>query len=328
MKKRKKIWIRIGIIVASVMCILLCFNVYSLYIEAEKAQKTAFTGNILTIGQDIVDKINSELANKENVQKTIASDSAVALTKETFLFDKQPVALIKETTIDYNGTTVILRKDTTYMSPQDTLTTDSLLSVPVLSADDSVEISEFSNLIINTINKTTLREYIANKLSENKLNVEFDFGIYNLPENTYVLAPKIRDPEMLKNGYVFALTHNQERSHSHYFILYFPSVRTYFLQRMSTIVLPIFFLLLSIMFLFILLFISFNQQKINEEVKNNFINNMTHEFKTPISTISLACGYCSLKIEIACFRRSCISATTAPWKAAHISFLSCSERVF
>lgn len=69
--------------------------------------------------------------------------------------------------------------------------------------------------------------------------------------------------------------------------IHFPTLNSYIFSSVK-------FMIPSLIFTFVLLvtfiftiYIIFRQKKLTE-IKNDFINNMTHEFKTPISTISLA----------------------------------------
>ncbi len=79
-------------------------------------------------------------------------------------------------------------------------------------------------------------------------------------------------------------------NNNNYFLsVYFPREKHLIIRRMFLWVLLVsgFFLLIVITSFLFIIFTTIKQKKISE-MKNDFINNMTHEFKTPISTISVA----------------------------------------
>ena len=69
--------------------------------------------------------------------------------------------------------------------------------------------------------------------------------------------------------------------------IHFPTMNSYIYSSVRFMIPALFFtIVLCIAFIFTI-YVIFRQKKVTE-LKNDFINNMTHEFKTPISTISLA----------------------------------------
>ncbi len=74
-----------------------------------------------------------------------------------------------------------------------------------------------------------------------------------------------------------------------YLHIYFPQQRMFLLKEMWGSFSVSLTLIILIVAALIFMFKTIKAQEKISEIKNDFISNMTHEFKTPISTISLAC---------------------------------------
>lgn len=107
-------------------------------------------------------------------------------------------------------------------------------------------------------------------------NEEFIFGRFDIYKN-----------ELITSRHQIQITGFRE-SENYILTAYFPDERNIILMKMiAWLIVSLVFSILLILVFFYTLKLFYRQKKLSE-IKTDFINNMTHEFKTPIATISLA----------------------------------------
>lgn len=147
--------------------------------------------------------------------------------------------------------------------------------------------------ILHTANLKPIEERIDFKKLNNYLKSEFVNNGLNLP---FVFAVINKDGKIVyQNGDIppvsdviqQVLFPNDPPSKQNYLKVYFPTKGDYISSSVTFIVPSIIFSLILLVTFIFTIYIVFRQKRLSE-MKNDFINNMTHEFKTPISSISLA----------------------------------------
>ena len=132
-----------------------------------------------------------------------------------------------------------------------------------------------------------LDKMIKLNLSQMNLDLKYEFLIYNNEENRIELTSS-NNTNVLKSEFKINLFQNDLMDSNLDLYLYFPNQRQFIQENnfFNMIFSIIFLMVIGLCFYYVILKV-FELKKLSE-IKNEFIDNMTHELKTPISTISLA----------------------------------------
>lgn len=149
-----------------------------------------------------------------------------------------------------------------------------------------------NNLLINlnqpkVINFDKLLLILDQELNAARIDIEYNIAISNI-ENKVIYY---KDPETLSATVMFGYKSPiilSSISNPYFTHFYIYNKSKLLIEKIWVVFLISFLLILIVLSCFVYsLRIIFNQKKVSE-VKNDFINNMTHELKTPLSTVSLA----------------------------------------
>lgn len=138
--------------------------------------------------------------------------------------------------------------------------------------------------VMERADSALIRNTLTIELENNGLSVPFNFAVTD--KKNIIYSTPGYDPDMNeKQMYTARLFPNAD---SHYELkVEFPTKSNYIFSSVRFVI-PTLALTLLLLAIFIFtMILAFRQKKLGE-MKSDFINNMTHELKTPISTISLA----------------------------------------
>ncbi|MDX6191153.1 HAMP domain-containing sensor histidine kinase [Flavobacterium sp. Fl-318] len=140
----------------------------------------------------------------------------------------------------------------------------------------------------NDFEPDILEFYLKSEFKKMNITTDFEFAMYNCQSDEMVYGNYI---SLTQKGNTKQTVHfPKHKNLVYYFAVRFPNETTYLFSSMR-----FWFVLSTVMILILLIYVysifTLLQQKKYSELQRDFINNMTHEFKTPLSSILIASKY-------------------------------------
>ncbi len=140
------------------------------------------------------------------------------------------------------------------------------------------------------LNFVQLDSIIRTEMHNKGINTVCEFGVYDRSTaRLHFSRPTDDKQKVFASGYNIKLFQSDLWNSENYLNVYFPERESYLFGQMSAVLVSSAAFIGLIIFCFVTAIFMIIRQKRISDVIYDFINNMTHEFKTPLTSISLAC---------------------------------------
>ena len=140
------------------------------------------------------------------------------------------------------------------------------------------------------LDTTRLKLILETAMAQTDINLEYKYAIKNstMAKETIVFGDADYKPGGRGEYSQLLFQNDFDGPKPNYLYVYFPHRRQYLFKATGLTIIPTIILTGLLIAIFAYAIMIILRQKKLSNIKNDFINNMTHELKTPISTISLA----------------------------------------
>ena len=230
---------------------------------------------------------NSELQNDSDIlilNKNAVSGNAVFIFNEDTIISSVD-SLYKISMVQIDS---MLTKLDTFDALRPDISRRAQLKANRLKRMANQVVTEISEWDVDRIDNGLINDVLTEELQNRNIPIPFEFGvlkdsIFISKNETVTDSVKLSHTEFQVNLYPNDIFQKNIR-----LALWFPGRESYIYRSLNWLLIASFLFSLIILTTFGLSVFYILRQKKISEMKSDFINNMTHEFKTPIATISVA----------------------------------------
>jgi two-component system phosphate regulon sensor histidine kinase PhoR len=150
------------------------------------------------------------------------------------------------------------------------------------------ELAEGQQAIMDRLDTAQLRRLLKSQLMEKGITESFELGIKPGDGELIGIGKLLDSQVLLREGLQSKLFPNDILGNDNFIYVYFPEKSSHVFRQVWLPISSSILFILVIIFCFYYAIRIILKQKALSDIKNDFINNMTHEFKTPLATVSLA----------------------------------------